>query len=296
MKITLTGSLGNISKPLAEILIKNGHKVTIISSDSKKVSDIEALGATAAIGSVSDSAFLTHAFKGADAIYTMVPPNWGVSNYRQYIAETGKNYLEAIKASGVKRVVNLSSIGAHLSGGTGPIAGLYDVEHTLNTLDDIAIKHLRAGIFYINFFFDMGVIRSRGIMGNNYGEKTKLIMTHPRDIAAAAAQELQGSFEGQRHRYVVSDEREISQIVKILGTAIDKPELPWVQFSDKETFAGMTSAGMSEAIARTYVEMGTAINGGILFEDFNQHRPEVWGSTKLVDFVKEFAAVYKSQG
>jgi len=190
MKITLTGSLGNISKPLAEILIKNGHKVTIISSNSKKVSDIEALSAKAAIGSVSDIAFLTHAFKGADAIYTMVPPNWGVSNYRKYIAETGKNYPEAIKASGVKRVVNLSSIGAHVSGDTGPIAGLYDVEHTLNTLEGIAIKHLRAGIFYINFFFDMGIIRSRGIMGNNYGEKTKLIMVHPRDIAAAAALEL----------------------------------------------------------------------------------------------------------
>jgi Trk K+ transport system NAD-binding subunit len=61
MKITLTGSLGNISKPLAEILIKNGHEVTIISSDSKKVSDIEALGAKAAIGSVSDVSFLTQA-------------------------------------------------------------------------------------------------------------------------------------------------------------------------------------------------------------------------------------------
>jgi uncharacterized protein YbjT (DUF2867 family) len=296
MKITLTGSLGNISKPLAEILIKNGHEVTIISSDSKKVGDIEALGAKAAIGSVSDARFLTDAFKGADAIYTMVPPNWGVSNYRQYIAETGKNYLEAIKASGVKRVVNLSSIGAHLSGGTGPIAGHYDVEHTLNTLDGIAIKHLRAGIFYINFFFDMGIIRNMGIMGNNYGEKTKLIMVHPGDIAAVAAQELQGTFEGKSHRYVASDEREISEIVKILGTAIDKPELPWVQFSDEETFAGMTAAGMSEAIAGTYVEMGNAINSGILFEDFNRHKPDVWGSTKLVDFVKEFAAVYNSQG
>ena len=296
MKITLTGSLGNISKPLAEILIKNGHEVTIISSDSKKASDIEALGAKAAIGSVSDLAFLTDAFKGADAIYTMVPPNWGVSNYRQYISETGKNYLEAIRASGVKRVVNLSSIGAHLSGGTGPIAGLYDVEHTLNTMDGIAIKHLRAGIFYINFFFDMGIIRSMGIIGNNYGEKNKLIMVHPRDIAAVAAQELQGSFEGKSHRYIVSDELEISEIVKILGTAIDKPGLPWVQFSDEETFAGMTSAGMSEAIAGTYVEMGNAINSGILFEDFDQHKPDVWGSTKLVDFAKEFAAVYKSRG
>jgi uncharacterized protein YbjT (DUF2867 family) len=295
MKITLTGSLGNISKPLAEILVKTGHEITIISSDAKKASDIEALGAKAAIGSVSDIAFLTGAFKGADAIYTMVPPNWGVSNYRQYIGETGKNYLEAIKASGVKRVVNLSSIGAHLSGGAGPIAGLYDVEHTLNTLDGVAIKHLRPGIFYINFFFDMGMIRNMGIMGNNYGAETKLIMVHPRDIAAAAAQELQGSFEGKSHRYVAGDERKISEIVKILGTAIDKPELPWVQFSDGETFAGMTAAGMSEAIAGTYVEMGNAISSGILFEDFEAHRPDVWGSTKLADFAREFAAVYKSQ-
>jgi uncharacterized protein YbjT (DUF2867 family) len=296
MKITLTGSLGNISKPLADILIKNGHEVTIISSDSKKLSAIEALGAKAAIGSISDVSFLTKSITGADAIYTMVPPNWGVSNYRQYIAESGKNYMEAIKASGVKRVVNLSSIGADLSGGTGPIAGLYDVEHELNTLDGVAIKHLRAGIFFINFFFDIGTIRKMGIMGNNYGEKTNLIMVHPRDIATVAAQELQGSFEGKSHQYVVSDEREIAEIVKILGTAIGKPELPWVQFSDADTFTGMTAAGMSEAIASTYVEMGKAMNSGILFEDFNRHRPRVWGSTKLEDFAKEFAAVYKSQG
>lgn len=295
MKITLTGSLGNTSKPLAEILLKNDHDITIISSDPKKINDIEALGAKAAIGSVSDIAFLTDAFKGADAIYTMVPPNWGVSNYRQYIADTGKNYLEAIKASGGKRVVNLSSIGAHLQVGTGPIAGLYDVEHTLNTLDDVAVKHLRAGIFYTNFFFDMVVIRNMGIMGNNYGSHTKLVMVHPRDIAAAAARELQGSFEGKSHCYVVSEALEVSEIVKIIGASIGKPELPWVQFSDEETFAGMIGAGMSEAIAGVYVEMGNAIGAGILFEDFNLHQPDVWGSTKLVAFVKEFAAIYNSQ-
>jgi hypothetical protein len=133
-------------------------------------------------------------------------------------------------------------------------------------------------------------------MGNNYGEKAKLVMVHPRDIAAAAAQELQSTFEGKSHRYVVSEEREIAEIVKILGASIDKPALPWVQFNDEEAFAGMIGAGMSEAIARVYVEMGRAINSGLLFEDFNQHKPEVWGSTKLNDFVNEFAAVYKSQG
>ena len=143
---------------------------------------------------------------------------------------------------------------------------------------------------------DIPTIRKMGIMGNNYGEKTKLIMVHPKDIAAVAAKELQGSFEGQSHQYVASDEREISEIVKILGTAIGKPELHWVRFNDADTFAGMKAAGMSEAIAGVYVEMGNAIDSGILFEDFNQHKPEVWGAIKLPDFAKEFAAVYKSQG
>ena len=152
MNFTITGSLGHISKPLAEILIAAGHQVTIISSDAAKVKAIEELGATAAIGSVEDVAFLTEAFSDKDAIYTMVPPNFGASNIREFISGTGKKYAEAIKASGVKRVVNLSSIGAHLDGGTGPISGLYDVEQTYSTLDGVAVKHLRPAFFYVNFF------------------------------------------------------------------------------------------------------------------------------------------------
>ncbi|PBQ34953.1 NAD-dependent dehydratase [Sphingobacteriaceae bacterium] len=295
MKITITGSLGNISKPLAEKLIKNGHEVTIISNDEKKIGAIEALGAKAAIGSVSDVQFLTKSFTGADAVYTMVPPNWGVANYREYINQTGKNYFEAIKHSHIKRVVNLSSIGAHLSEGTGPIAGLYDVEQTFSKLEHVSVKHLRAGIFYINFFFDIPLIKHMGIMGNNYDQGTKVVMVHPRDIAVVAAEELQNSFNGNSHRYVTSDERKVSEIVKELGVSIGKPELPWVQFSDEETLAGMTSAGMSPAIAATYVEMGNAINSGKLFEDFNKNKPAVWGATKFADFLNEFAHVYNSQ-
>lgn len=111
----------------------------------------------------------------------------------------------------------------------------------------------------------------------------------------AAAQELQGAFEGKSYRYVVSEERVIADIVKVLGTAINKPDLPWVQFSNEETYAGMTAAGMSAAIASTYVEMGTAIKSGILFEDFEAHKPKVWGQIKLTDFAHEFAAVYNAQ-
>ena len=74
MKIILTGSLGHISKPLAQELVQKGHAVTVISSKPEKQKDIEALGAAAAIGSVEDVNFLATTFTGSGAVYTMVPP------------------------------------------------------------------------------------------------------------------------------------------------------------------------------------------------------------------------------
>jgi len=82
MKFVVTGSLGNISKPLAEKLVAAGHQVTIISSKADKTAQIEVLGASAAIGSVDDVVFLTQTFTGADAVYTMVPPNFGAANWK----------------------------------------------------------------------------------------------------------------------------------------------------------------------------------------------------------------------
>ena len=74
MKIVVTGSLGHISKPLVQELLKKGHHVTIISSDINKHKTIQDMGAVAAIGSVEDAIFLAETFKGADSVYTMVPP------------------------------------------------------------------------------------------------------------------------------------------------------------------------------------------------------------------------------
>jgi uncharacterized protein YbjT (DUF2867 family) len=175
MKFTLTGSLGNIGKHLAKILTKAGHELTIVSNEPDMKAKIVAFGANAAIGSVADIAFLTNSFTGADTVYTMVPYNFKVTtNYRQYVAGIGNSYAEAIKESGVKRVVNLSSIGAHLENGTGPITGLHDVEQILNQLENVAVKHLRPAIFYVNFFFDIALIKSQNIMGNNYSKEARL--------------------------------------------------------------------------------------------------------------------------
>lgn len=97
------------------------------------------------------------------------------------------------------------------------------------------------------------------------------------------------------HGGLENDEQRISDIVKTLGSAIEKPELHWVQFTDEQTLAGMTMAGiMPPVIANLYVELGTAIDKDILWEDYDRNNPETLGNTKLADFAKEFAVVFNS--
>ena len=292
MNFTITGSLGNISKPLAEILIAAGHQVTIISSSDAKVKAIEAIGATAAIGSVEDVAFLTEAFSGKDAIYTMVPPNFGASNIREFISSTGEKYAEAIQAAGVKRVVNLSSIGADLDGGTGPISGLHDVEQTYSKLDGVAVKHLRPAFFYINFLANIDMIKHAGILGSNYGADTPLVLVHPKDIAAVAAEELAAGFSGKSVRYIASDESTAGNVASALGAAVGKPELPWVEFNDEDALQGMVQAGLPEPMAKSYVEMGDAMRSHKLFEHYFNNKPSSMGKIKLNDFAVEFAKAF----
>src|SRR5688572_23163935 len=288
MKYVITGSLGHISKPLAEKLIAGGHEVTIISSKKNNRDAIEQLGANAAIGSIEDVSFLKNAFAGADAVYTMVPPFFGASNWKEWIGQIGKNYAAAIKFNHVKYVVNLSSFGAHLPDGCGPVSGLYNAEQALNILTDVSIKHLRPSYFFSNLLANVGLIKNMGIMGSNFGGADyKLVLTDTNDVAEAAFEELSAlQFRGHSVRYIASDERPTDEVARIFGTSVGKPTLPWVVFNDEQAKQGMLQAGLPEEVAKNYTEMGSALRSGIMPEDYWKNRPAKLGKVKLEDFAK----------
>jgi uncharacterized protein YbjT (DUF2867 family) len=296
MKYVITGSIGNISKPLTASLVNAGHEVEVISSSLDRKAAIEALGAKALIGDVADQAFLRQAFAGADAVYTMVPPTFAASDWKGHIANIGRGYAEAIAAVGVKKVVNLSSIGAHLPEGCGPVSGLFFVEEALNKLDGVDVLHLRPGFFYTNFLANIGMIKHMGIIGGNYGEGTQLVLSHTDDIAAAAADALLGlDFQGKSEIYLVSDELKTQEIATTLGTAIGVPQLPWIDFKDEDSLGGMMQAGLSEEVARNYVEMGTAMRNGKMAEQYQSpDAKKVQGTLKLGAFAPVFASIYQA--
>jgi len=297
MKITITGSLGNISKPLATELVQKGHDVTVISSKAERQKEIEAIGAKAAIGSIQDAEFLTSAFKGAEIVYVMetlgahsfMDPNLDLM---AAISQIGENYKQAIEQSGVKNVVHLSSIGAHTNKGNGILAFHYNVEKILNELPaDVSIKFMRPVGFYYNMLAFIPTIKAQGAIIANYGGDDKEPWVSPLDIASVIAEEMEKPFNGRTIRYIASEELSPNEVATILGEAIGRPEVKWMVVSDEQMLQGMVGMGMNASIAKGLVEMNAGRRGGVLYEDYNKHKPTL-GKTKLKEWAKEFAAVY----
>ncbi len=292
MKITITGSLGNISKALTQSLVQQGQEVTVISSKTDKKIDIQAIGAIAAIGSIDDAGFLTAAFTGADAVYCMIPPNFAAENQVDYYSKVASNYAKAITKSGVKRVVDLSSYGAHLEAGTGFIVGSYHVEQIFNALSNISVTHIRPGYFYYNLLRIVGMIKNNGFIASNFGNEDKLAMASLLDIAAAIAEEIIQPDSENKVRYVVSDDKTCNQVPAVLGRAIGKPDLQWKTFPNEQVQIAMEARGMSAATASVMVELGDATHKGLLREDYDLHKPSEMGKVKIEDFAKEFAIAF----
>jgi len=300
MKIIVTGSLGYVSTPLIEELIEKGHSVTVISSKAEKQAAIEAMGAMAAIGTMEDADFLTATFTGADAVYCMLAPSGNFADPANTVSEifvranhVANNYVQAISKSGVKRVVYLSSVGAHTNKGNGLLTMHYNAEHTLSQLPpDVAISFMRPVGFYKNLLGYIYGIKNQGVIASNSGADDMALLVSPVDIASAIVEELTSKEPaGRKVRYIASEELTCNKVAGILGDAIGKPDLKWIIITDDQLLNGLKAFGMNESIAGSFVEMNASVHNGMIYEDYLQHKPTL-GKVKLTEFTKEFAAVY----
>lgn len=294
MKVTVTGSLGNISRILIEKLVSAGHEVKVATSNAERTKEIEHLGAIPLVGKVDDLDFVKSAFSGADAVYTMVPPSYGTT---ELIKKVGETYARAIEQNKVPLVVNLSGIGAHLPNGPGPSGANFYIENLYNSLSNTKILHLRPGMFYSNFYGTIELIKYQNIIGNNFDEDVVLALSHPLDIANVAFDVIHNKNVGEQpYKYVVSDEITGKEIAEKLGSAVGKPDLKWVQFPDEAMFQSLLQQGMTEQMATTYIiDMGIALRNGTLLETYFNERTELLGKIKFDEFAKAFAIAYNSK-
>ena len=287
----ITGATGNIGSKAADILLARGEKVRVVGRSKDRLQRFVDKGAEAAVGDLKDSAFLAGAFTGATAVFAMIPPDLSARDFRAYQNEIGESFAAAIVTSGVRHVVSLSSQGAELPSGTGPILGLRDQEKRLNDLPGVNILHLRPTYFMENLLMNIPLINQKGIMGSAVRGDLPFAMIATRDIAAYLAERLvKRDFEGKSVHDLL-DERDLSlgEAASVIGGRIGMPGLKYVQFPYEETAKWMIEMGVGKDASRLFVEMNKAINDGLLV----LRRPRTSANTTPTS-IEEFAGTFAS--
>ncbi|MBK6767289.1 MAG: NAD(P)H-binding protein [bacterium] len=266
MIYVIAGATGNTGSIVAQELLKTDAQVRVIARSADKLAPLATLGAEPFVGELQDTEAMKRAFAGAEAAYVMIPPNFGVSNFRTYQDSVTDSLADALATSGVKHVVSLSSVGANRESGVGPISGLNYLEKQLDGIPDMSTLHLRAGFFMENIFGSLALIKKMGIYGTATAASAPwpLIATH--DIGHFAAQRLTAlNFNGKNVQYLLGP-RDVTgqETAAILAKTFGLAQLPYVQFSLQEMKHGMVDGGVPEHFADLYCELYAGFNNGLL--------------------------------
>jgi uncharacterized protein YbjT (DUF2867 family) len=260
----ILGATGNTGGLIAETLLAKQQKVRVVGRSKERLSRFTSRGAEALVADVSDSAALAQAFQGARAVYALIPPNLAAHNVRRYQDEVAGSIANALQQAGITHVVVLSSVGADKSEKTGPVVGLHVMEQRLATIPNLNILNLRPGYFMENLLAQVEVIKNFGMMAGPVDADRALPMIATRDIAAVAAQALLDlNFTGQQNRELLG-QRDITnlEVARIIGNAIGRPALAYIQLPGEQIIQAMTQMGMSKNMASLLVEMSDALNTG----------------------------------
>jgi uncharacterized protein YbjT (DUF2867 family) len=291
--ITVLGAGGNTGSKITQVLLSKGEAVRAVGRSAAKFAPLKKAGAEVAIGDLTDSGFLTRAFSGTSAAYTLLPTDRTVVDYRGAQDRQGEAIAKAIGDSGVRYVVALSSLGADLPTGTGVIEGLHAQEQRLRGLERVNVLLLRPVSFFENFYGAFDLIRHQGIIADTVNPDLALPMIATRDIAEAAADALiRRNWDGIAVRELLGPrDYTHAECARMIGECLEKPDLTYVQLPDDDMTQAMVQAGLSESFSRLYVAMTRSFNEGKIGAKRNADNTT---PTKFEDFAEELAQAYRA--
>jgi uncharacterized protein YbjT (DUF2867 family) len=289
----ILGASGNTGSIIANSLLLKGEKVRVVGRDVGRLQRFVRKGAEAFTADTSDAAALTKAFSGARAAYLMLPP----ITSREDQERESDAIAKAVKQSGLRYAVHLSSYGAHVPEGTGPVAGLHSSEQKLNAIGDLNVLHLRAAYFMENNLAAIDMIHEMGLFGHALLPDLKLPMIATPDVGEYAAQRLLDlDFSGKQTGELLG-ERDLSmtEATAVIARGIGKPTLRYEQLPYDQVRQALTQMGFSSKKAAVYIEMFEAINAGVLAAQ-EQRSPENSTPTSFEKFVQDvFLAAYHTK-
>ncbi len=293
----ITGATGNTGSVVTEKLLAKGEKVRVIGRDAKRLERFTNKGAEPFIADASSADALTKAFAGAKAVYAMIPPDIAASDVRAYQERVSDDLAAAITKNGIKHAVALSSVGADKPDRTGPVVGLHSLEKKLDGIAGLNALYLRAGYFMENLLPQVGVIQSFGVIAGPVRPDLPLPMIATRDIGAVAAEALLKLDFNGKHTRELQGPRDVTynDVAKIVGAAIGKPDLKYMQMPPAQLKPALVQMGMSSNMVDLLLEMAESLNSGYM-KMLEPRSPANSTPTTLETFVAEvFVPAYRGK-
>jgi uncharacterized protein YbjT (DUF2867 family) len=259
MTFAVAGVTGNTGRVVAETLLEAGKRVRVIVRDREKAASFAARGAEVAIADLSDRDALTKALAGTQAAYLLVPTEYGPAP--GYVRRT-KAIIDSIVAAVVQakpgHTVVLSSIGANMERGTGPIQYLHVLEQALRERASTPVTALRAGYFVENFGQVIPMLGD-GMLQTFFPAELEVPMTATVDIGRqAAALMLEAPPRSFATVEIANDGVTPNDIARAFGSLLHRPIT--VSTAPIEALVpAMTSMGLHEDLAEHYREMTQAL-------------------------------------
>ncbi|HUE81344.1 MAG TPA: NAD(P)H-binding protein [Pyrinomonadaceae bacterium] len=291
----ITGATGNVGGVVSETLLQRGFAVRAIGRSEERLRPLAHLGAEVRVGSLEDAGFVEAAFEKAAGVFAMIPPNYVAADFSAYQEQIAERLASGVSNTGVSHVVTLSSVGAHLAAGTGPIKGLHKLEERFNQLREVNIVHLRPASFMENLFFGLDTIKSMGINGSALKPDLPIAMIATKDIGAVAADLLANlNFSGKSARELLGpSDITMTEATRALGEAIGKADLKYVQFPYEDVRQALAGLGMSASAIDELIELYEAVNDGLV-QPSEQRSPLNTTPTTIEEFSQTFAQAFHS--
>jgi uncharacterized protein YbjT (DUF2867 family) len=285
--IVILGATGTVGSKIAENLLNDGHQATLIARHTDKLEKYRSLGAEIIAGDITDVETLTNAFKKADGAFVLLPDNVKAKNTRLYQRNVTGRIIEAIEKSGIKYIVNMSSLGSHMHEGNGMMGGTGEQEVRLNQLNDVNVLHIRSAYFMDNWLRIIGLVKAKGIAGTAADGDHAIPMVDTRDVAKIAAAHLANlDFVGKSvHAVMGPRDYTYREFTSIIGHAIGKPDLPYVQVPVEQAKQVFLGNGFSEDFVDNLLGMATAIKTG--FMNYQKRDPSTTTPTTAEEFVNK---------
>ncbi len=264
--IVITGATGNTGKPAAEALLAKGEKIRVIGRRAINLDPLTQKGAEPYFGNVEDATSMTKAFEGATAVFLVVPSALQREDLLAYYERISDAYATAIAKARVPYAVTLSSIGAQHAEKTGPIVGLHNMEQKLNRIPGLNVLHLRPVQFMENLLMNIGALRSMGVLPGAPPADVPLPSIATRDIGQYAAERLRArNFSGSSTQELLgARDYTLKEVAAIVGKAIGKPGLEYVQAPLSAIETALVQAGIPKSSAALLIELMEAGNSGLL--------------------------------